>query len=138
METLYRQALPRSAQVLFQNADDLELFRNRNLLGSTPFSVVAGSGIDLEHFAPSALPGEAAVTFLMIARLLRDKGVKDLYLCAVHPVFSGRASSLLPELGFKRVLVSDTQEPPAEVTRRKEVQVVKAAPILARAVLGVG
>ena len=77
VETLYRQALPRSAQVLFQNGDDLELFRNRNLLGSTPFSLVAGSGIDLEHFAPSALPGETAVTFLMIARLLRDKGVKE-------------------------------------------------------------
>jgi ribose-phosphate pyrophosphokinase len=80
---------------------------------------------------------DSGATVAEAVRLLKDKGVKNLYLCAVHPVFSGRASTLLPKLGFKRVLISDTQEPPAEVTRRKEVRVVKAAPILARAVLGV-
>lgn len=81
---------------------------------------------------------DSGSTVAEAVRLLKDKGIKNLYLCAVHPVFSGRASSLLAKWGFKLVLISDTQEPPAEVTRRKEVRVVKSAPILARAVLGVG
>ncbi|TIN11640.1 glycosyltransferase family 4 protein [Mesorhizobium sp.] len=73
---LYRLALGRADLVLFQNLDDMELFRSLRLLPRhVPSAVVNGSGIDLTHFAPVPMPENPA--FLMIARLLGDKGTRE-------------------------------------------------------------
>lgn len=73
---LYRLALPQADRVLFQNPDDRDLFQS---LGFTPraesVGVTAGSGIDLSRFAPSPPPERP--TFLMLARLLKAKGVAE-------------------------------------------------------------
>jgi glycosyltransferase involved in cell wall biosynthesis len=83
VERLYRKALPRSNHVLFQNSDDLDLFREHNLLGTVPTGLVAGSGVDLSEPAVVPVPHKGPVTFLLIARLLRDKGVEE-FVEAAH------------------------------------------------------
>lgn len=71
---LYRLALARSSTVVFQNKDDLEDFAAMRILPEGKASVVVnGSGVDLDAFAPRPLP--AVPSFLMIARLIADKGV---------------------------------------------------------------
>lgn len=73
---LYRAALKRSDLVLFQNKDDQALFRELGLLApGARTEIVDGSGVDTSHYAPSPLPPGAS--FLMIARLLRDKGIRE-------------------------------------------------------------
>ena len=73
---LYRAALRRSDLVLFQNRDDQALFRELGLLGGEARTeIVDGSGVDVDHYAACPRPGNAA--FLMIARLLRDKGIRE-------------------------------------------------------------
>jgi glycosyltransferase involved in cell wall biosynthesis len=73
---LYRRALRASQLVIFQNEDDRADFRRLRLLGpGTPSLVVNGSGVDLEEYAPRPLPD--GVSFLMIARYLRDKGIGE-------------------------------------------------------------
>lgn len=75
---LYRLALGRCTKVFFQNPDDLGLFRQLGLLPSrVPATVVNGSGIDIKAFAPATLPPDEQLTFLLIARLLGDKGVRE-------------------------------------------------------------
>lgn len=82
LSLLYRVALVKAAGVIFQNSDDQALFRSLRLVASSqPCHVVHGSGINLIDFSPTTLP-EAPV-FLMIARLLRDKGVRE-YAAAVR------------------------------------------------------
>jgi len=44
------------------------------------------------------------------ARLLRSLGVKDIYLCVTHPIFSGAAARLVGRLGFRRILVADAYD----------------------------
>jgi glycosyltransferase involved in cell wall biosynthesis len=87
VERLYRVALARAHVVFFQNEDDRELFLARGLVEADRTRLVAGSGIDLERFRPSPLPivSGALPTFLMIARLLREKGVNE-YLQAAAEV----------------------------------------------------
>jgi glycosyltransferase involved in cell wall biosynthesis len=86
---LYRLALRRADIVLFQNKDDEALFRGLALLErASPSAIINGSGIDLQAFAPSPVP--VSLSFLMIARLLGDKGVREFALAAsrlkaVHP-----------------------------------------------------
>ncbi|MFW2006902.1 glycosyltransferase family 4 protein [Acinetobacter baumannii] len=79
---LYKQALIRSSKVFFQNPDDLALFQQLNLLSNkVPAVVVNGSGVNVTDFEvvslPCALNGEVKVSFLLIARLLQDKGIRE-------------------------------------------------------------
>jgi glycosyltransferase involved in cell wall biosynthesis len=93
---LYRMALRRSRTIIFQNPDDRDFFAAEGLLpaGAVPV-VVGGSGIDLDHFAPAPLPERPA--FLMISRLLGDKGVRE-YLAAAT-----RLKRRHPDIAFRLI-----------------------------------
>lgn len=72
---LYRRSLCRAHTTIFQNPDDQALFRELGLLPPTAHSaVVDGSGVDVGLFPSSPLPREPV--FLMLARLMADKGVR--------------------------------------------------------------
>jgi glycosyltransferase involved in cell wall biosynthesis len=78
---LYRIALARSTAIVFQNPDDQALFRKLRLVrGPANVHRVNGSGIDLERFSPVPLP--EGTSFLMIARLLKDKGIREFATAA--------------------------------------------------------
>ncbi len=77
---LYRKALENNRVVIFQNPDDRDLFADLKVTGpGQRVAVVAGSGVDLAHFAPAspvlAHPKTGAPIFLCVARLLWAKGV---------------------------------------------------------------
>ena len=75
---LYRFAFRALPRVMFQNADDLDLFVERKIIKKDRSVLLPGSGIDLDHFVPEPLPeGRSKLVFLMISRLLRDKGVLE-------------------------------------------------------------
>jgi glycosyltransferase involved in cell wall biosynthesis len=72
---LYRIALRQAHVVFFHNPDDQRTFERLGLVGSRQRLVrLHGSGVDLVHFSPRPLP-PCPVTFLMMARLIKDKGV---------------------------------------------------------------
>lgn len=79
---LYAQALKHSDKVFFQNPDDLKLFQDMHLLDAEkPTVVVNGSGVNVQDFDVLPLPqndaGVVKASFLLIARLLGDKGVRE-------------------------------------------------------------
>ena len=76
-QLLYRHSLRHANKLFFQNPDDLALFRQLKLFpASVPAIVVNGSGIDLDAFPSAPLP-TGKVRFLMVARLLSAKGVRE-------------------------------------------------------------
>lgn len=78
---LYRLALTRSDCVVFQNRDDEELFRRTGMIrGDQNVCRINGSGVDTGHFAPVPLPSRPS--FLMISRLLKDKGIREFAAAA--------------------------------------------------------
>jgi len=74
---LYRVALAANRRVVFQNPDDRDLFLKFGLVNESQIEMVAGSGVNLARFAVAPPPG-GTVRFLLIARLLIDKGVREL------------------------------------------------------------
>ena len=76
-ETLYRAAFRALPVVFFENEDDRGLFEARGMLRPGQAWVLPGTGIDLIHYAAAPMPAHPpeAPVFLMVARLLRDKGV---------------------------------------------------------------
>lgn len=74
---LYSAALNKVDRVFFQNPDDETLFRDLGILRDhVPSQVLNGSGVDMTHFAAVPLP-EGPPRFLLVARLLADKGVRQ-------------------------------------------------------------
>ncbi len=73
---LYRLCLHQAQRVFFQNPDDRDDFTARGLVLAARSVVVNGSGVDLLHFAASDPPSRP-VTFLLIARLIREKGIGE-------------------------------------------------------------
>lgn len=82
---LYHVATTMATLVFFQNRDDEELFRKLGIMSESVTSVVVnGSGVDLERFSETPIPaGEP--TFLLAARLIREKGVGE-YVAAARRV----------------------------------------------------
>jgi glycosyltransferase involved in cell wall biosynthesis len=88
---LYRVALSRSAKVFFQNNDDRDLFINARMVKAAVSDLLPGSGIDLTHFTctvdqyrllHSARNGGNNFRFILIARMLKDKGVGEYVAAA--------------------------------------------------------
>jgi glycosyltransferase involved in cell wall biosynthesis len=75
---LYRVSLVRSRKVFFQNEDDRALFIEGGLVKKQIADRLPGSGIGLDRFIPATMPAaELPVRFLLIARMLWDKGVGE-------------------------------------------------------------
>jgi glycosyltransferase involved in cell wall biosynthesis len=76
IQKLYRFGLSKGHKVFFQNPDDQALFRQLDLLPvDIPSCVVNGSGVDVADYSVAPLRDEPS--FLLIARLLGDKGVRE-------------------------------------------------------------
>ena len=76
---LYRFALRGAWCVFFQNRDDRALFETAGIVQHGRSRLLPGSGVDLAHFTPTPLPAATGrgPRFLMVARLLREKGVEE-------------------------------------------------------------
>ena len=81
---LYRFTFRFPQTVFFQNKDDRELFVSKNLVKESIARLLPGSGIDTNHFVPNtptlSIPKEEnkkEFTFLLIARVLYDKGIAE-------------------------------------------------------------
>lgn len=91
VQRLYALALSRVDKVFFQNPDDEALFRQRGILAAgTPSCVVNGSGVDVGSFTVAPLP-PGPPRFLLVGRLLGDKGVREYAEAArrVHALYPG-------------------------------------------------
>ena len=86
---LYRVGLAGADSVFFLNDDDIKLFVARRMVRMQQAVLLGGIGVELDHFrpAPSVL---YPVTFILVGRLLAQKGVHEFVAAArivrrVHP-----------------------------------------------------
>lgn len=75
VKNLYRLALKSSEAIIFQNKDNLKVFVDEGIVPESKCHLVSGSGVDLSHFKKEPLP--SVPSFLLIARLLGDKGIRE-------------------------------------------------------------
>jgi len=96
---LYRLAFRRSSTIFFQNPEDRDLFIAKRIVAADKTGLLPGSGIDLERFVPAPADNGAAITFLLVARLLRDKGVGE-YVEAARSLRARYPDARFQMLGF--------------------------------------
>ena len=110
--TLYRVAFRLCDRVFLQNGDDLEELCGRGLLPRDKAVLINGSGVDLARFQPGP-PVVAPVTFVLVARLLREKGIIEYVEAARRIRESGSDARFL--------LVGDVDSNPGGL-KREEVE----------------
>lgn len=77
IKSFYALALAHhNAHAIFQNPDDLKLFRDARLVDPAITSIIKGCGVDMTAFAPRDEPGGPPVV-MFPARILGDKGVHE-------------------------------------------------------------
>jgi len=124
---LYRLTCKNSKKVIFQNSDDLRFFVDEGIVSKKKAVLVKSSGIDTKEFKPVAksekllkeLDLDGKIVVLMIARVIKDKGVNEYIEAAnrlkeravflyVGDIDKGNKNSFSPEwgcvkyLGFRR------------------------------------
>ena len=96
----YKFALAKADTVFFQNEDDRGIFLKGHIVPKEKTLLIHGSGVDIHRFAPTPFP--ETLTFIIVARILRDKGVSE-YMEAAR-----RLKSRYPQCRFLLVGPYDT------------------------------
>ena len=110
VKLLYRFALSSVATVFFQNHDDKDLFVKSNIINPKLCKLTPGSGIDPLQFPYNSLPKNNKITFILIARMLWDKGVGEYVEAAriIKLKYPNSKFQLLGPLGVEnRTSISD-------------------------------
>lgn len=104
---LYRLGLSQADHVFMLNPDDRELFVNERMVSAKKVHLLNGIGLDLNHYQVAELILQP-VCFILIARLIREKGIYD-YIEAARKV-----RALHPEVRF--ILLGNVDLNPGSVS----------------------
>ena len=117
VKTLYKFSLRKSKRIFFQNRNDFDEFIQNGLVRRHQCEVLPGSGVDLKYFAPnvlrdlktdnthininkkSSVEREDGFVFLMVARLIWEKGFRE-FVDAARVIIKEEPNTKFQILGF--------------------------------------
>ena len=97
---LYRFIFRFADKVFFQNGDDLNYFIGQGLVNAAITDVLPGSGVDLAYFRPEEFRRNEPFVFLLAARLIQDKGIRE-YAEAAQILKQKNVNARFLLVGFK-------------------------------------
>lgn len=97
---LYKLALGKAKTVFFENTANAEEFCRRGILSAGKETVLPGAGINLDRYPCIPYPENEAVHFLYLGRVMREKGMDELFDAArkLHEKYG--AGVVLDIVGF--------------------------------------
>ncbi|WP_421309870.1 glycosyltransferase family 4 protein [Aeromonas veronii] len=103
---LYKMAFRYPKEVWFLNEDDRQAFLAYSLVSENKAKLLHGEGVNVSHFSPiSSSSGSNSITFLLIARMLWDKGIGE-YIEAARVI-----KSKYPKTHFQLLGACDVPNP---------------------------
>ena len=79
---LYRTALKKAKVVFFENEGNAREFLDRKILPREKITVLPGAGINLERYSLAPYPENDRVHFLYLGRIMKEKGIDELFAAA--------------------------------------------------------
>lgn len=112
VSALYRLGLGHKNSItITQNIDDQEVIAKLTGLPSSQLRLIKGSGVDLDKFQMTPLPNGTIKKVVLIARMLRDKGIGEFHQAALL------LKKNYPNVNF--VLAGGTHDNPASYSKEQ-------------------
>ena len=97
---LYKLALGKARTVFFENRENAEEFCRRGILSAGKETVLPGAGINLERYSYVPYPENKAIHFLYLGRIMKEKGMDELFAAMRRLREKFGASMVLDIVGF--------------------------------------
>lgn len=95
---LYKIGLKKATRVFFQNNDNRDFMIKKGVVKNN-YTVIPGSGVNLNHFSLLPFPEGAKVEFAFISRIMKQKGI-DQYLEAAEIIKSSHPETEFHICGY--------------------------------------
>ena len=79
---MYRTALKKAKTVFFENSANAEMFVQKGIIPAEKQCVLNGAGINLDFYPAQPYPERSPVHFLYLGRLMKEKGIGELFAAA--------------------------------------------------------
>ena len=76
---LYKTALKKAKVVFFENDANRQLFVQEKIVPAEKSRLLSGAGVNLQHYAMAEYPQGEAVRFLFLGRVMKEKGIDELF-----------------------------------------------------------
>lgn len=76
---LYRTALKRAKVVFFENSGNRQVFLDEGIVAEDKTCLLSGAGVNLERYAYTPYPEEKGTQFLFVGRVMKEKGIEELF-----------------------------------------------------------
>lgn len=77
---MHRMALKKAKAVFFENSGNLTFMVSEKIVDPRRCCLLSGAGVDLQHFSVKEYPAdETPVRFLFVGRVMKEKGVEELF-----------------------------------------------------------
>lgn len=81
---LYKAALGRAKTVFFENRGNAQEFLDRKIISEKKLTILNGAGINLEAYPVLSYPENDKVHFLYLGRIMKEKGMDELFAAIRH------------------------------------------------------
>lgn len=107
---MYRVGLRGASTVFFENQANLDLFRSMGIVRGDQPVLLPGAGVNLQYHMPRAYPRQEPVRFLYLGRIMKEKGLSELFSAMeqLHGKYKDRV--VLDLVGFYEDEYRDTVE----------------------------
>lgn len=76
---LYKTALKKAKIVFFENSANRQLFIDEGIVPAEKTCLLSGAGVNLQRFTPAPYPADGKIRFLFVGRVMREKGIGELF-----------------------------------------------------------
>ena len=104
---LYRTALKKARVVFFENSGNRQVFLDEGIVAENKTCLLSGAGVNLEHYAYVPYPEAGTTRFLFVGRVMKEKGVEELF-AAMERLNAEGADCCLDVLGGYEENYADT------------------------------
>lgn len=91
---MYKLGCKKAKVVFFENAENRQIFLEEHIVREQQTCLLNGAGVNLEHYQVTEYPAGDETKFLFIGRVMKEKGVDELFSAMRKLVAEGYSCSL--------------------------------------------
>lgn len=76
---LYKLGLKKAKTVFFENCENRKIFLDNGIVEEEHTCLLNGAGVNLEHYKVSDYPSDEVTRFLFVGRVMKEKGIGELF-----------------------------------------------------------